>query len=105
MYVNVELLPSSLERAVQNDIQSFQKSCAELGVQNLKPAELLEEGCERTTQLFSCRKKDGSYIDLSTKIAIRGLLLNVVLSADTANEISKYRDDYDYILRHLTVVR
>jgi hypothetical protein len=74
-------------------------------VQDLKPADLLEQGCERKTQMFSCQKKDGSYIDLVTKIAFRGSLLNVVLSADTATAISRCRNDYDFILKHITMIK
>jgi len=32
-------------------------------------------------------------------------LLNIVLSADSASELSCYRKDYDFVLRHLTVVK
>jgi hypothetical protein len=104
MYINVQSLPYSLSRAVQEDTQSAEKSCDKLRVRNLAPADLLEEGCDRVTQEFSCQRKTGSYVDLVTKIGIRGLLLNVVLSADSALEISKYKDDYKYLLSHLTLV-
>jgi hypothetical protein len=105
MYIVVEPLEVSFERAVENDIQYLQKRCEKLVVQDLKPADLLEQGCERKTQMFSCQKKDGSYIDLVTKIAFRGSLLNVVLSADTATAISRCRNDYDFILKHITMIK
>jgi hypothetical protein len=105
MYVNVEKREGSLERAVQKDRQSFQKNCDATEVRDLAKPGLLEQGCECRTQLFSCQRKQNPYVDLVTKISIDGLLLNVVLSADSASELSSYRKDYDFVLRHLTVVK
>ena len=105
MYIVVEPLEVPFERAVQNDIQSFQKRCEKLVVRDLKPADLLEQGCERKTQTFSCQKKKGSHVDLVTKIAFRGSLLNVVLTADTSTEVSRYRNDYEFILKHITMIK
>jgi len=105
MYVNVEKLDDSLERAVQRDRQSFQKNCDTADVKDLAKPTMLEQGCESRAQLFSCQRKQNPYVDLVTKISIDGLLLNVVLSADAADEISSYKKDYDFVLKHLTVVK
>jgi len=105
MYVNVEKLDGPLDGAVQKDKQSFQKNCDATEVKDLAKPTLLEQGCESRTQLFSCQRKQNPYVDLVTKISVDGLLLNVVLSADTADEISSYRKDYDFVLGHLTVVK
>ena len=105
MYVNVEKLEGPLEGAVHRDRQSFQKNCDATEVKDLAKPALLEQGCDSRTQLFSCQRKQNPYVDLVTKISIDGLLLNVVLSADSADEISDYRRDYDFVLGHLTVVK
>jgi hypothetical protein len=105
MYVNVEKLEGPLDGAVQKDRQSFQKNCDQAEVKDLAKPALLEQGCESRTQLFSCQRKQSPYLDLVTKISIDGLLLNVVLSADNAKEISSYRKDYDFVLGHMTVVK
>jgi hypothetical protein len=39
-----------------------------------------------------------------TKIAINGLLLNIVLSSDDEAEIARYRQDYASLLNHLALV-
>ena len=54
--------------------------------------------------MFHCERKQGAYVDLATKISIRGLLLNVVLSSDSAEEISRYKKDYEFLLKHLALV-
>jgi len=105
MYVNVEKLEGPLDGAVQKDKQSFQKNCDATVVKDLAKPALLEQGCESRTQLFACQRKQNPYVDLVTKISIDGLLLNVVLSADSPDEISSYRKDYDFVLGHLTVVK
>jgi len=105
MYVNVEALDKSLENAIRKDTQSFQKNCHPSEIKDLAKPRLLEEGCESKTQMFSCRREQNPYVDLVTKISIDNLLLNVVLSADDAGEISRYRKDYDSVLMHLTVVK
>jgi hypothetical protein len=105
MYVNVERLEESLDRAVQKDRRSFQKNCDSADVKDLAKPKLLEQGCESKTQLFFCQRKQNPYVDLVTKISIDGLLLNVVLSADSPSEVSSYRKDYDFVLGHLTVVK
>jgi len=54
--------------------------------------------------MFLCDRKQKPYVDLATKISIGGLLVNVVLSADATAEIEKYRKDYEFLLKHLTIV-
>jgi len=105
MYINVERLEVPLPRAIQNDFESFRTSCQPSAIQDLAKPGLLEQGCESKTQLFSCRRRKNPYVDLATKIAIGGSLLNVVLSADNASQISQYRQDYEYVLKHLTMVK
>ncbi len=104
MYITVERLEVPFRRAVQNDKESFQEHCHSSRVRDVSKPELLEQGCEATTQMFSCDRKQKPYVDLATKISIGGLLVNVVLSADVATEIDKYREDYEFLLKHLTVV-
>jgi hypothetical protein len=104
MYIRVERLDVPLQRAVENDQRSFQERGNNCEVRDLARAPLLERGCESRTQLFLCNGGRKPYVDLVTKISIKGLLLNVVLSADTISEISKYRDDYNFLLQHLTLV-
>jgi len=103
MYINVEPLDDSLRRAVQRDTQSFGKDCQRVEVRDLQAAELLESACPRVTQMFSCVRPRNPYVDLVTKIAIHGALLNVVLSADNAAEIARHRADYDFLLKHMTM--
>lgn len=105
MYINVQELNWPLQEAVSKDRNDFESICHPLVVKEFSKPALLEEGCEAKMQMFSCHKQKASYVDLATKIAIDGLLLNVVLSADNAAEISRYRKDYDYVLKHLTLVR
>jgi hypothetical protein len=105
MYIHVERLEASFESAVQRDAQSFGKGCDSVDIQDLPKVGLLEQGCESKTQMFSCHRRKGPYADLVTKISIGGLLLNVVLSADDESQISKYRTDYDFLLKHLTMVK
>ena len=105
MYINVERLEVPFPRAIQNDSESFRTSCQPSTTQDLAKSDLLEQGCESKTQLFSCRRQKNPYVDLATKIVIGGALLNVVLSADNASQISQYRQDYGYVLKHLTMVK
>ena len=65
----------------------------------------MEQGCQAVTQVFVCNRKQKPYVDLVTKIAIGGRLVNVVLSSDSAAEIERYRKDYDYLLKHLALVK
>jgi len=102
--INVELLDVALGRAVERDRESFEAGCRPSRISHVAKLQLLEQGCESQTELFRCDRKEKPYVDLATKIAIGGLLLNVVLSADTPSEISQYRSDYEFLLKHLTVV-
>jgi hypothetical protein len=105
MYIHVERLEASFRSAVQNDAQSFGKGCDFVDIQDFPKTGLLEEGCESKAQMFSCHRQKNPYVDLVTKISIGGLLLNVVLSADNKSQILEYRTDYDFLLRHLTMVK
>jgi hypothetical protein len=103
MYVRIERLDGPLQGAVQKDEQTFNESCQPSRIEDTAPPEILEQGCERRTQMFFCGRKKGPQVDLDTKIAIGGLLLNVVLSSDSAEEISRYKKDYEFLLKHLAV--
>lgn len=104
IYINVERMEVPFQRAVQMDRDSFQANCRPSRIRDMDKPELLEQGCESKTQLFICDRKQKPYVDLVTKISIGGLLLNVVLSGDTWPEISRYRKDYEFLLKHLTVI-
>lgn len=105
MYINVEHLDVPLQTAVHNDARSFKEKCKGAEIEDRPNSQLLEQGCASKTQLFSCRRTQNAYVDLVTKIAINGFLLNVVLSTDTAPEISKYGEDYKFLLKHLTMIK
>jgi hypothetical protein len=98
-------LNASLKQAVLNDIASYKSSCEKPFIEDLKRASLLENGCENIAQIFSCKKQNNPYVDLVTKIAFTGSLLNIVLSADKREDIEKHRNDYDYLLQHLTMIK
>jgi hypothetical protein len=104
MYVNVERLDDSLQSAVQRDEHTFSEHCQPSRIEEPRQAEILEEGCEKVTQMFICERKEKAYVDLDTKISIHGLLLNVVLSSDSVEEISRYKKDYEHLLKHLSLV-
>ena len=101
MYVNAEPLGSPFDEAVKDDVSAFRQRCEKLSVEDLKRPIILEKACPVISQMFTCSKKDGSYVDLDTKIAISGLLVNVVLSAPTREELEKYKADYNFLLQHL----
>jgi hypothetical protein len=105
MYVHIERLDTSLQSAIKEDVREFRESCPQSRVEEMSALDILEHGCERFTQMFSCDRKQGAYVDLVTKIAIKGLLLNLVLSTDNAAEISRFRKDYEFVLKHLALVR
>jgi hypothetical protein len=105
MYINVEALEVPFEQAVQNDITSFKKGCVNADIKDQKRASLLESGCENRTQIFACNRESNSYVDLVTKIDFNGSLLNAVLSGDTTGDISRYRNEYDFLLQHLTMIK
>jgi hypothetical protein len=103
MYIHVETLETKLDQAVASDEVSFKARCSSADIKTLPPADLLEHGCARVTQTFECRASP-RYVDLATKLAIQGLLMDVVLSADSQADIDKHRKEYDELLRHLTVL-
>jgi hypothetical protein len=104
MYVNIERLDGPFQSAVLRDVQTFGESCQPSSVEDAAQFEILEQGCEKKTQVFRCDRKKRAYVDMATKISIGGLLLNVVLSSDSAEEISKYKKDYEFVLKHLALV-
>lgn len=104
MYVNIERLEVPFQDAVQRDVRSFAEGCQPTTVEDAAQLDILEQGCERKTQMFLCERKQGAYVDLTTKISVGGLLLNVVLSADNRTEISRYKKDYEFLLKHLALV-
>jgi len=105
IYIIVEALKVSFEQSIEADIALYKKNCKELNIQYLQSESLLEQGCENRTQIFTCNEQQNSYVDLVTNINFNGLLLHVVLSADTSDEITRYRNDYDFLLKHLTVIK
>jgi len=104
MYVRIEELDGPLHLAVENDERSFKSGCPGARIEDASQFEILEQGCQRKTQIFHCEKQKGGWIDLATKVSIQGLLLNVVLSADNEEEIARYRKDYEELLKHLGLV-
>ena len=104
IYINVERLEVPFRRAVQNDVNSFKSRCPPSSVRDGGKSDLLEKGCDTTTQLFTCDRKSKGHVDLVTKISIGGLLLNVVISADTMSEIEKYKKDYNFLLKRMALV-
>jgi hypothetical protein len=104
IYVNIERLDDSFQSAVHRDEHTFSEQCQPSRIEEPRQPEILEEGCEKKTQMFFCERKEKAYVDLDTKISIHGLLLNVVLSSDSAEEISKYKEDYEHLLKHLGLV-
>jgi hypothetical protein len=105
IYMAVEPLEVSLEQAAKNDTEELKSKCAILSVTNLPPATLMDGDCDRVTQMFDCNKPTGSYIDLDTKIAFNGVLLNIVLSGDKKGDITDNQEAYTFLLRHVTLVK
>ena len=103
MYVRIERLDSPFQSAVEKDARTFSENCQPSRIEDVGQLEIMEKGCERKTQMFVCGRKQGPQVDLDTKIAIGGLLLNVVLSSDSAEEISRYKKDYEFLLEHLAL--
>jgi hypothetical protein len=105
MYINVQRLDATFSDAVKRDEETFRESCRESRIQDATKLEILERGCESKTQTFFCDKKPGAYVDFATKISLSGLLVNVVLSGDTEVETARYKMDYEFVLKHLALVR
>ncbi len=104
MYVRIEQLEGPFQSAVQKDEHTFSQSCHPSSIEEPAQSEILEQGCEKKTQMFTCVRKQGTQVDLDTKISIHRLLLNVVLSSDNSEEIARYKKDYEYLLKHLGLV-
>jgi hypothetical protein len=104
MYINIERLDVPFQRAVETDAHTFSEGCQPSRIEDAAQPDILGQGCEKKTQMFLCERKQGAYADLGTKISVGGLLLNVVLSADNAEEISRYRKDHEFLLKHLALV-
>jgi hypothetical protein len=104
MYVRIERLDPPFQSAVERDARSFNENCQPSKIEDVAQLEIMEKDCERKTQMFFCGTKQGPQVDLDTKIAIGGFLLNVVLSSDSAEEISRYKKDYEFLLKHLAFV-
>jgi hypothetical protein len=104
MYVRPEPLADSLSDATKRDEQHFQKSCSPVEIKRSSTPPLLDEECDHVTQIYSCAQLHGSYVEKVTKIAINGVLLNVVISADSLDQISRYNAAYEYVLQHVTIV-
>ncbi|MGH9590513.1 MAG: hypothetical protein ACRD25_08955 [Terracidiphilus sp.] len=105
MYIHIERLETPLQTAVENDARAFRQSCQPSQIREMTAPNILEEGCERETQMFLCNRRDGAYVDLDTKISVGGLLLNVVLSAGDESQISRYQKDYEFLLTHTALVK
>jgi hypothetical protein len=103
IYINIQRLDGPFQSAVENDESTFKESCKQSRIEDVDQLEILEQGCQRKTQIFRCEKPQGGWVDLATKISIDGLLLNVVLSADNMQEIARYRKDYEHLLKHLAL--
>jgi hypothetical protein len=103
MYVRIERLDPPFQSAVERDARTFNEKCQPSRIEDVAQLEIMEKGCERKTQMFFCGRKQGPLVDMDTKIAIGGLLLNVVLSSDSVEEISRYKKDYEFLLKHLAL--
>jgi hypothetical protein len=82
-------------------MRDFEGACKESRIKDLPPQAILEEGCERKTQMFYCDRSKGPWVDLVTKISISGLIVNVVLSADNEAEIARNKASYEFLLKHI----
>lgn len=105
IYINIQRLDGTFSDALKRDERTFRESCRESRIQDATKLQILERGCENKTQTFFCNKKPRGYVDFVTKISLSGLLINVVLSGDTEVETAKYKKDYEFVLKHLALVR
>ena len=103
MYVRIQRLDDSLQNAIERDARTFNENCQPSKIEDVAQIEIMEKGCERKTQLFFCGRKQEPLVDMDTKIAIGDILLNVVLSSDSVEEISRYKKDYEFLLKHLAL--
>jgi hypothetical protein len=104
IYINVQVLDGTFEQAVANDERDFRRDDPSVQIQSEPQPEILERGCAVKTQRFIYEHKQKTSVDQVTKIAIDGLLLNVVLSSDSETEIARYQKDYEQLLMHLGLV-
>ena len=74
-------------------------------IQTLSALPILEKSCGHITQEFNCPRSHDPYTEMVTKIAVGGLLLNVVLSSDSDEAIRKNSADYAFVLEHTALVR
>ena len=105
MYITVEAMEVTFEQSINADISTYKQYCSELNIENLPTTSLLKQDFENRTQIFSCNKQQESYVDVITIINFNGSLVHVVLSADTSNEIEHYRNDYEFLLKHLIMIK
>jgi len=104
IYINVQHLDVPFSLALTRDEREFKEHCPSAGIENTSQPDILEQGCERKTQIFFCNRRQHPYVDMDTKISFGDMLVNVVLSADNPQEISRYRKDYLFLLMHLSFV-
>jgi hypothetical protein len=104
MYVNVQRLDGSLDQAAENDVRDFRRSDPSAKILDEPQPEILEKGCAVKSQRFIYADGQKTYVDQVTKIAVNGLLLNVVLTSDSETEVKRYQDDYDFLLKHVGLV-
>lgn len=105
MDVTIEKLEVPFRTAVENDARGFKENCDPSRIEDVPELDILERSCEKKTQMFFCDRKEEGYVDLATKIAIGGSLLNVVLTSENKAGISQYRKDYEFLLKHLAMVK
>jgi len=105
MYITVEALEGTFDQSIDADVATYKQYCSELNVESLPGTSLFEQGCENRTQKFTCNKQQESYVDVITNINFFGSLVHVALSADTSADIEHYRNDYDFLLKHLVMIK
>jgi hypothetical protein len=103
IYINLQKLEGSFEQDVLNDENDFKKSDPEAKIEDEPRPEILEAGCKVKAQRFTYKNRKKTYVDQVTKIGIGGLLLNIVLSSDSGEEIEHFMKDYDEVLKHLAL--
>ncbi|MEJ2110029.1 MAG: hypothetical protein P8Z37_08975 [Acidobacteriota bacterium] len=105
MYITVEALEVTFEQSINADVSTYKQYCSELNIENLPTTSLLQQDFENNTQIFTCNKEQEPYVDLITKINFNGSLVHVALSAETSDEIELYRKDYNFLLKHLIMIK
>lgn len=105
MYITVEALEGTFEQSIDSDAATYKQYCSELSIESLPSTSLFEQGCENRAQMFTCSKQQESYVDVITNINFYGSVIHVALSADTSDDIEHYRNDYDFLLKHLVMIK